>query len=33
MEKKEKKSVKIVPIILAVVIIAGIIFGIKEYIY
>jgi len=33
MEKKEKKSVKIVPIILAVVIIVGIIFGIKEYIY
>jgi len=33
MEKKQKKPVKIIPIILAVVIIAGAIFGIKEYIY
>jgi len=33
METKEKKPIKIIPIILTVVIIAGIIFGIKEYIY
>lgn len=33
MKKKEKKPVKVIPIILGVVIIVGIIFGIKEYIY
>jgi len=33
MNKKEKKPVKVIPIILGVLIIVGVIFGVKEYIY
>lgn len=33
MNKKEKKPVKVIPIILGVLIIIGVVFGVKEYIY